>query len=43
MRADLYWPVAGIGDCHRDRLPAFIQFDLAILDEKLAGNHRCLI
>src|ERR1700731_1213503 len=39
MRADLDRPVAGIGDRDHDRLAAGIEFDLAVLDEHLAGDH----
>src|SRR5262249_20759306 len=41
VRADLDRPIAGIGHRQRQRLAAGIEFDLAVLDEHLAGDH-CL-
>src|SRR6266446_1262387 len=42
MRADLDRPVAGIGDVKRNRPAPGIELDLAVLDEHLSGDHRCL-
>src|SRR5579863_1150777 len=39
VRADLDRAVSGIGNRERDRLPAGVEFDLAVLDEEFAGDH----
>jgi hypothetical protein len=39
VRADLDRPVAGIGDLERDRVPAGIERDLAVLGDDFARNH----
>jgi hypothetical protein len=39
VRADLDRPVAGVCHGQRQRLAAFVQDDVAVLDEHLSGNH----
>ena len=40
VRADLYRPVAGVGDRERNTLAAFVELDLAVLNEIFAGDHQ---
>src|SRR6516165_3305087 len=39
MGSDLNRPVAGVRDGERKALAAFVQLDLALFDEKFAGDH----
>src|SRR5271163_1682013 len=39
VRADLDRPVAGVGNRERDCAAAFVELDLAVLDEIFAGYH----